>query len=452
MDTFLNDYTCLQELGIGGFAQIFKVRHNELGYIRAIRVLKDTVKDEKSEIYKKFLDECRLLLRLGNGSHTNIVHIYQPRLINNRALVEMDYVHGCDLHRFIEEQNGLVPIGEIKRLLREIGSALAYCHVNVFEFCMDRELDNLPSDPDDGSRVLLDEDKKRSLIEKYKVIHNDIHSGNIMRKHDGSYVLLDFGLAIHKDTIIRSSRREGGAPEYKAPEKWENEAIITEQSDIYSFGIVAYEMLAGRVPFQFNKEKDSHIAYYETGEMHKKTPPPAIEPLRRKAFEEANPGKTYFKDYDDALEAIIMKCLEKNPQDRFANGKELLDAINFIADETPAREENQSETEKLMRLTEIERLENEVSDLKEQIEKQIDSRPVPYRKWKMIGAISSSAAIALLAALLFFNPSRVNEADLQSELDAATAKIEELNKKITLKDASIKILQDKYEKERTKNK
>ena len=81
---------------------------------------------------------------------------------------------------------------------------------------MDKDEDNLQDDPEDGRKVLLDNKTKQRLINKYRVIHNDIHSGNIIRREDGSYVLLDFGLAIEGDSVVRSSRRKNGAPEFKA--------------------------------------------------------------------------------------------------------------------------------------------------------------------------------------------------------------------------------------------
>ena len=72
---FLGEYTSLGSLGSGGFAEVFKVRHNQLGYVRAIRVLSQIIDSEKSDIYQKFIQECKVLLRLGNGNHPNIVHI-----------------------------------------------------------------------------------------------------------------------------------------------------------------------------------------------------------------------------------------------------------------------------------------------------------------------------------------------------------------------------------------
>ena len=326
--SFLEEYTLLEELGQGGFATVYKVRHNELGYIRAIRVLNATITSEQDPTYRKFKEECRLLLRLGNGNHPNIVHIYQPLLRAQKAIVEMDYVDGEDLFHYLERNKNFIPTEDVLRMLREIGSALAYCHYDIYRFSMDREEDDLKDDPNDGSKILLDDKTLHRLVEKYRVIHNDIHSGNIIRREDGSYVLLDFGLAIEGGNVVRSSRRQhGGAPEFKSPEKWEDETVLTTESDIYSFGVVLYELLAGRVPFQFDKKISSYKAEYQLGEAHKSQQPEPIEPLRRALFEATHPNQSYEKDYPDWLEELIMKCLAKNPQDRFHSAKELYEYV-----------------------------------------------------------------------------------------------------------------------------
>ena len=324
-ETFLEDYTLIDELGQGGFATVYKVRHNRLGYTRAIRVLNATIaKGESDTSYQKFLEECRLLLRLGNGCHPNIVHIFQPLLRAQKALVEMDYVNGVDLVHYLEENGGFVETGEVVKLVEEIGSALAYCHEDIYKYCMDREEDDLKDDPEDGSKVLMNDEIKARLINKYRVIHNDIHSGNIMRNCEGRFVLLDFGLSIEGDSVVRSSRRHNGAPEFKAPEKWDGDTNLSTQSDIYSFGIVLYEMLAGRVPFQFDKQRSNTVeAEYLLSKSHKEDKPEPIFDLRKKAFENRYPGQVYKKDYPDWLESLIMRCLEKKPENRFATAKEL---------------------------------------------------------------------------------------------------------------------------------
>ncbi|MBO4645008.1 MAG: serine/threonine protein kinase [Bacteroidales bacterium] len=324
---FLNEYDILKELGKGGFATVYKVRHKQLGYVRAIRILNEIVTDENSEVYKKFLEECRILLRLGNGCHPNIVHIYQPRLIDNKAIVEMDYVDGMDLTHYVKEQQ-FVPYEEVLKMIRQISSALAYCHEEVYQFCMDRELDHLQDDPEDGSKVLMDASTRRRLIDKYKVIHNDIHSGNIIRRGNGDFILLDFGLAIEGNSVVRSSRRRNGAPEFKPPEKWEDESVLTEQSDIYSFGVVMYEMLAGRVPFVLDVHNSNELqAEHDVMTAHQHITPHPILPLRSEAFGTKFPGQAYQPDYPLWVEQMIMKCLSKNPNDRFYNGRELHDYI-----------------------------------------------------------------------------------------------------------------------------
>lgn len=351
--SFLKEYTLLGELGKGGFAKVYKVRHNELGYIRAIRVLNEPITDERSRTYQKFLHECKVLLRLGNGSHRNIVHIYQPRLLDNHALVEMDYVDGQDITHYLKENDNFLPIEEVLRMVEEMSNALAYCHEDIYQFCMDPDEDDLQNDPIDGSKWLIDEATKKKLIEKYKVIHNDIHSGNIMRRRDGSFVLLDFGLAIEGDEVVKSSsRHENGAPEYMPPEKWDNDTILTEQSDIYSFGVVMYEYLAGRVPFVCEGNSfNARTKLYDKIKNSISLPP--ILDLRKSFFEEKHKGEAYKKDYPDWLETAIMKCLEKDPNRRFRNGKELNTFIKtHLQDEAITKESVQGLSDEIVSLKE----------------------------------------------------------------------------------------------------
>ena len=323
---FLEDYTLLEELGQGAFATVYKVRHNKLGYIRAVRVLNKVISQGESDpSYQKFLEECILLLRLGNGNHPNIVHIYQPLLKDQHAVVEMDYVDGQNLYSYMDSHGSFVEIDEVMSLLKDIGGALAYCHEDIYEYCMDRDVDQLQTDPNDGSKVLIDDSTKHRLIQKYQVVHNDLHPGNIMRKRNGGYILLDFGLAIEGNTVVRSSRKKNGVPEYKSPEKWRNESHISTQSDIYSFGVILYTFLAGRPPFMLDSQnQNSFEAEHQLYNAHINERPPAIYTYRKEAFEMAHPGQTYEKDYPDWLEALILKCLEKKEEDRFQSGRALM--------------------------------------------------------------------------------------------------------------------------------
>jgi|GEM_PF-886031 len=324
----LNDYEIISGCTShqGAYATVYKVRHKTLGYIRAIRVLNQPVSGENDILYQKFLEECKLLLRLGNGGHPNIVRINQPRFEQGHAMVEMEFVEGKDLNEYIlKVQNRFVPGEEVINFVKNISSALAYCHHDIYIFCINRDEDDEIEDDDEGNFLISPETEKR-LVDKYKVIHNDIHSKNVIRKYDGSYILLDFGLAVQNDTIVKSSTRRGGAAEYKAPEKWDDEGIITTQTDIYSFGVLLYEMLTGDVPFPLS-DPGSLSAEWELRNQHINTLPPSIEEKRKAAFENAFPNRAWKKDYPDWLENIILKCLEKDPQIRFRDGKELNEAV-----------------------------------------------------------------------------------------------------------------------------
>ena len=115
MAIILQDYERLKFLGKGAFAQIYKVRHKDLGYVRAIKVLTEEVNEgEDDKVYKTFLKECSLLLRIGNGGHPNIIRIYQPRKIDGKALVEMDYIDGVTLAASIPQTHAI-----LKRHIRE---------------------------------------------------------------------------------------------------------------------------------------------------------------------------------------------------------------------------------------------------------------------------------------------------------------------------------------------
>lgn len=326
---FLGEYTSLGSLGSGGYAEVFKVRHNQLGYVRAVRVLSQIIESEQSELYRKFIKECKVLLRLGNGSHPNIVHIYKPDLKEQKAFVEMDYIDGRNLSDYVSENDGFVEIDEVFQFTKEISSALSYCHHDIFEYCMDADFDHLKTDPNNGSRFIIDKKKENELINKYKIIHNDMHSGNIMRRKNGGYILLDFGLSIEGDSVAVSSRRTNGAIEFKAPEKWDKD-VITEQSDIYGFGCVLYMMLTGTPPFPA-ADSNSFATQKEMYDAHKYKMPPAILPLRKASFEKKF-NQSYKQDYPDWLEEMVMKCLAKNPSDRFSNGKHLHDIFikNYI--------------------------------------------------------------------------------------------------------------------------
>lgn len=368
---FLQEYEKIRQLGKGAFASVYKVRHSKLGYIRALKVCNNFIEDENDKAWQTFVSECKVLLRIGNGSHPNIVRIYQPRLLDNRAIVEMDCVEGESLHDYIRDLR-FIPIDEFYRFARQIIGAVAYSHVDVYKFLMDPVEDELEIDPDNGRKYIVSPKKEQELIIKYGVVHNDLHSGNIIRRdYDGQYVLLDFGLAIQDSHCVKSSSRFDGAIEYCAPEKLERGDIST-QSDVYALGILLYEMLTGRVPFPYDNSDGSTLesARNRVYMQHINDTPPSIINLRKQAYEETHPGGNYVQDYPKELEALIMKCLEKKPQNRFKNAKVLLEAFEgcggpSLSPNTPLSTHNSLQTSDIgVLMEEMKSLRHEVQTLR----------------------------------------------------------------------------------------
>ena len=315
-----DEYLLLKELGVGGYATVYKAKNLKYNYIRAIRVLDTHIESENEKIYQSFLRECGILLRLGNGCHPNIVRIYQPRHVDGRAFVEMDWIDGVDLRQLIAQYNNVVPIDETLRMVREIGYALAYCHRDIYKVCYDKVSDDLP-DANDGSALITPESEER-LIEKYRVIHNDIHTGNIMRHNDGSYILLDFGLAVDgKFDIVNSSRRQQGAIEFLSAQRLDG-LTPTPQDDIYAFGCVIYAMLTGTPPFPVKKDKNT------------KTIPVSEQARVCTAHKEQQPPHIQREDAPQWLIDVTMRCLAKNPNDRFMDGYELYKEILLHQEES----------------------------------------------------------------------------------------------------------------------
>jgi serine/threonine protein kinase len=192
-----------------------------------------------------------------------------------------------------------------------------------------------------------------------------------------------------------------GAPEFKAPEKWDGSSDMTTQSDIYSLGVVLYEALAGRVPFPLlPEEAGSARAIYLLGEAHKHKVPDSIFELRKAAYEKLHPGESYdVPDYPLWLEDAIMKCLEKDPEKRFRNGKELYE---FVIARKNEQERLVAET-----LVELERLKKESAETKEPADEEaqdteqkdedivveIEDRKKSLNRW---------AVVALAMALIAF--------------------------------------------------
>lgn len=347
MKLFYEKYIKIEHIGRGANADVFKVKHAEWGDVRAIKVLNNYIESKSDRAYESFLKECKTLLAIGSGQNPNILRIYGADLIDNHAIVEMDYVQGKSLYSYVKEK-GFFDYEEVESFIHDIVGALAYTHHDIYKFLMDPEEDNLQLDPNDGKKYVISREKEAELVKKYGIAHNDLHSNNVMRRdYDGRFILLDFGLAVQDGKCIKSSGKADGHPEYMAPEKFDS-GDITPRSDVYSLGVLMFEVLTGRPPFILEVDKNgiaSQRANAKIRNEHLSETPPSIFTLRKDAFESQIPGAVYERDYPEWLDGVVMKCLAKNPEDRYADAKELLDDIKWhVAHDTLKPTDNSSST------------------------------------------------------------------------------------------------------------
>ena len=430
MDKIYNQYYSLADIGGGSFARILKVKHCELEYVRALKVLNKPVFSEEDKIYQTFRNECKTLLKICNGNHPNIVRIYKPERINQSAVVEMDYINGDTLEKYMETTI-FMQIDEVYKFIRQIGSALAYCHEDIYLDQMDWTEDNLEPDPADARKPLIDDAKRRALINKYSVVHNDLHDANVMRRHyDGNFILLDFGLAIQNGKAVKSSSRRDGAIEYKSPEKWENLEVETPQNDIYSFGVLMYKVLTGQETFpvdKADKESRPEKAAADMMEMHLHAAPPAIEPKRKAAFKAKYPGAQWKRDYPEWLDAMVMKCLEKDPKDRYVNARELLDEFNKnMAD----LESSHGSSDKLKDLNEkLATMEKSLSDTRNELSRLQTECTRLQTELKTAKAGNSGSVRPVSNKEIAAANERANKAE--QEKNVLSAQVQELSKKLS---------------------
>lgn len=324
----LNKYELLNEMGTGGAAKVFRVLEKSTNAIRAMRCI-DLSIEEMSAIKQDYYYEHRVLARLESGRHPAIIRSSFIEEDQNSLYMLVDYICGDTLEDYVTKVcHGYVPYSEVLTMTKEIASALSYCHVENASYCHDMSQ------------------------EACQVIHNDIHARNIMRHRNGHYVLMDFDLVLEgadqpSEILIEGSeqplipKRVGGAPDYKAPEKWTSDIPITPATDIYSFGVLLFFFLTGEVPFPFMAELSNQgIDDQQIVEKLFKAKVPSIYDGRKAAYERNHSEGAYERDYPGWLEKIVTKCLCKMPEDRFTNGKELYDFISQNITEESSRSAN----------------------------------------------------------------------------------------------------------------
>jgi serine/threonine-protein kinase len=266
----LGEYEILAEIGRGGMAVVFLAHDIALDRKVAIKVMSPALLLMDSGIQDRFKREARTAAAL---SHPHIIPVYAVKESEQIVYFVMKYIVGRSLEAVIKEV-GALPIPMVQTILSYAGSALGYAH-------------------------------------RKGVVHRDVKPGNIMLDEEGWVVVADFGIA--KVTEAQALTMTGGVvgtPAYMSPEQC-SAREITGASDQYSLGIVAYEMLTGRQPF-------------ESGTMvnmmydHCHTPPPNVLDHR--------------PDCPPEIAAAVMRMLEKEPAKRWTSIEDAVATIGEVSD------------------------------------------------------------------------------------------------------------------------
>lgn len=270
----VGQYVIEEKLGQGGMATVYKARHQRLDRLVAIKVLHPAFKDDESFL-RRFTREAQVVARL---EHPNIVPVYDFAEFEGHPYLVMRYVDGETLKD--AESRGQLSLTEINRIAQGVAAALDYAH---------------------GQGVL----------------HRDVKPSNILLTKGGGVYMADFGLArmTQAGESTMSQDMIMGTPQYISPEQAKGVKELDGRTDIYSFGIVVYEMLTGQVPFQSDTGYSIiHAQIFD--------PPPNPSSLNDKISPQ--------------MEAVLLQVLSKEPEDRYATAGEFYTAFKQAVDEMPS--------------------------------------------------------------------------------------------------------------------
>ncbi len=270
-------YHLLEQLGEGGMAVVYKAYDTRLEREVAVKIIRSGAfpADALDEVLKRFEREAKSLARL---SHSNIVKVHDFGEYEDSPYLVLEYLPGGTLKTMLGKP---MAWQDVLRLLLPVARGLEYAH-------------------------------------QHGIIHRDIKPSNILITESGEPMLTDFGIAKilerEQSTALTGSGMAVGTPEYMAPEQWTG--TTSPKSDLYSLGVVFYEMVTGRKPY---------IADTPAAVLIKQ----ATEPFPRPSQFEPN--------IPEALEWVLVKMLAKNPDDRYADMGELIRAMDNLLNTTAAQ-------------------------------------------------------------------------------------------------------------------
>jgi tRNA A-37 threonylcarbamoyl transferase component Bud32 len=261
----IGQYRIVEQLGQGGMATVFKAYHPALDRYVAIKALHPAFTDDENFL-KRFEREAKMVARL---DHPNIVPIYDFSEHEGRPYLVMKYIEGQTLKASLSRQK--LSNEEILRIVGFVGKALAYAH-------------------------------------QQGVLHRDIKPSNVLITDDGQVYLADFGLAriVQTGESSLTADRMVGTPQYMSPEQAQALPNLDARSDIYSLGVMLYELMVGKVPYN----ADTPFAIIHDHIYSPLPMPHDVQP-----------------NIAPDIERVLLKALAKNPDDRFSSVVDLIRAF-----------------------------------------------------------------------------------------------------------------------------
>ncbi len=266
MDQFIgtmldNRYELLEIIGVGGTAVVYRAKCHRLNRFVAVKILKKEFASDE-EFRRKFHDEAQAVAML---SHPNIVNIYDVSRSGNVDYIVMELIDGITLKEYLGRRGQLSP-KEVTIFATQIARALEHAH-------------------------------------DHDIIHRDIKPQNIMLLRDGTVKVADFGIAHFADQENTYSKGEAiGSVHYVSPEQARG-SFVDNRTDLYSLGVVMYEMITGRLPF----EGDSPVSI-------------ALQHINSIAL----PPSIFAEDVPEQLEEITMKAMNPSISRRYATAGQIL--------------------------------------------------------------------------------------------------------------------------------
>jgi len=248
------DYEILMELARGGMGVVYKAIHRELGRIIALKVLMAGTIATEAQI-KRFKREAEATARL---KHPNIVSIYNVGIAEGKHFIVMDFIEGITLDHFIKEFLVKDAKHDIEELIKskQFKDRIEIHKTIEKKFSSDIKPETRIGESMPLSQVVTLMIKILNALEyahSKGVLHRDIKPSNIIINREGEPIIMDFGLAAHigeGDSSLTKTGQILGTPTYMAPEQTQgNPDIIDERTDIYSLGLILFEMLTGRPRF-----------------------------------------------------------------------------------------------------------------------------------------------------------------------------------------------------------